>query len=339
MKPTLEEIEDNYERVLLRLHSGELAGIVNDIQPQLQVLRKTHWVDRRITTADLDKSYNRKNSITDFNIDAIAFKNDADEVDYYINNYNPQNIAWDWDIDNPHNLKFKKGDVVVIDHAENRSAYVRMLGKVGTIVDAEYTRYIDDERITYRVRVDDSPNEYQENGLWVFHKEKSLKLYNPQCDDQMDAYEYAIQKLGLNNNPYNRDYIIKGDKQNMMNEILEIYEEKQLRKINKKYDDLEQLIKQTDERYKVWLECTTTLDKLYAEDKILSFAHANIELSEDTKKKLRTIVYDKREEELRKFYSKKAEVNAQLYMCETYDQKQEILRRYNIINKNGKVNG
>ena len=35
----------------------------------------------------------------------------------------------------------------------------------------------------------------------------------------------------------------------MMNEILEIYEEKQLRKINKKYDDLEQSIKKTDERY------------------------------------------------------------------------------------------
>ena len=114
---------------------------------------------------------------------------------------------------------------------------------------------------------------------------------------------------------------------------------KQLRKIHKKYDDLEQSIKQTDERYKVWLECTTTLDKLYAEDKIVSFAHANIELSKDTKKKLRTMVYEPREEELRKFYSKKAEVNAQLSMCETYDQKQEILRRYNIINKNGKVNG
>lgn len=164
-------------------------------------------------------------------------------------------------------------------------------------------------------------------------------INNPQCDDHMDAYEYAIQQLGLNNNPHNRDYIIKGEKQNMMNGILEIYEEKQLIKINKKYDDLEQLIKQTDERYKIWLECTTTLNKLYAEDKILNFAHANINLSEDTKKKLRTIVYDKREEELRKFYSKKAEVNAQLSMCETYDQKQEILRRYNIINKNGKVNG
>ena len=339
MKPTLKDIEDNYERVLLRLHSGELAGIVGNNTLNLQVLRKTHWIDKAITTANLDKSYNGTNSVTDFNIDAIAFLRNKLLVNDVILYGRDEIIDWDWDINNPHNLKFKKGDVVVIDHAENRSAYVRMLGKVGTIVDAEYTRYIDDERITYRVRVDDSPNEYQENGLWVFHKEKSLKLYNPQCDDQMDAYEYAIQKLGLNDNPHNRDYIIKGDNKTMMNEILEIYEEKQLRKINKKYDDLEQLIKQTDERYKVWLECTTKLNKLYAEDKICTFAHANIELSEDTKKKLRTMVYEPREEELRKFYSKKAEVNAQLSMCETYDQKQEILRRYNIINKNGKVNG
>ena len=111
MKPTLEEIKDNYERVLLRLHSGELAGIVDD-RTQLQVLRKTHWIDKAITTSDLDKSYNRKNSITDFSIDAIAFMNDADGVDYAINNYDPKNIAWDWDINNPHNLKFKKAQKI-----------------------------------------------------------------------------------------------------------------------------------------------------------------------------------------------------------------------------------
>lgn len=337
MKPTLKDIKDDYERVLLRLHSGELAGIVDNNTRQLQVLRKTHWIDKSITTADLDDSYNGTNSATDFNIDAIAFLSDKSLVNDAILYGRDEIIDWDWDINNPHNLKFKNGDVVRICNTEKRSAYIRMLGKVGTIVDAEYTRYIDDERITYRVRVDNSPNEYQENGLWVFHDESSLELYNPQCDDQMDAYNYSV--LGIRYHMTEIDDIIKGDNNNMMNEILEIYEEKQLRKINKKYDDLEQSIKKTDERYKVWLECTTTLDKLYAEDKIVSFAHANIELSEDTKKKLRTMVYDKREEELRKFYSKKAEVNAQLSMCETYDQKQEILRRYNIINKNGKVNG
>ena len=73
MKPTLKDIENNYERVLLRLHSGELAGIVHYNTRQLRVLRKTHWIDKAITTVDLDKSYNGTNSVTDFNIDAIAF--------------------------------------------------------------------------------------------------------------------------------------------------------------------------------------------------------------------------------------------------------------------------
>ena len=248
MKPALKDIKDNYERVLLRLHSGELAGIVDNNTSQLQVLRKTHWIDKAITTADLDKSYNGTNLASDFNIDAIAFLSNKSLVNDAILYGCGEIIDWDWDINNPHNLKFKKGDVVVIDHAENRSAYVRMLGKVGTIVDAEYTRYIDAERITYRVRVDDSPNEYQENGLWVFHKEKSLKLYNPQCDDQMDEYNYSM--LGIR---YHIDDIIKGDNKTMKNEILEIYEEKQLRKINKKYDDLEQLIKKNKKKYKVCL--------------------------------------------------------------------------------------
>ena len=342
MKPTLKEIEDNYERVLLRLHSGELAGIVKNKQPQLQVLRKGHWIDRAITTADLDESYNRTNSITDFNIDAIAFMNDADGVDYCINNYDPKNIAWDWDINNPHNLKFKKGDVVRICHEEFRQSYKQVLGKVGTIVDAEYKQMIDDERITYRVCVDDSPNDYQANGLWVFHDESSLELYEEDPSiiqlRQMSGYiDDCIAQAVLNKETTINTFNIKGDKNNM-NNILEIYVDRRREKINKKYDELENSVKLTDARYKVWKECVDTLDKLYAEDKILNFAHANIELSEDTKKKLHTL-YDACEEEFRKLLIKRNEVDAQLSMCETYDQKQEILRRYNIINKNGKVNG
>lgn len=235
----------------------------------------------------------------------------------------------------------KKGDKVRVLDAEKRTRYEQITNKIGEIV--RISSYIDPythvENTNYYVEIPEYANEYQIKGWWVFKDANSLRPISDEvtCDDQLDAYEYWM--AGTRYNITEIDDLIKGEKQNMMNGILEIYEEKQLRKINKKYNDLEQSIKQTDERYKVWLECTTTLDKLYAEDKIVSFAHANIELSEDTKKKLRTIVYDKREEELRKFYSKKAEVNAQLSMCETYDQKQEILRRYNIINKNGKVNG
>lgn len=332
MKPTLKDIEDNYERVLLRLHSGELAGIVGNNTHQLQVLRKTHWIDKAITTANLDKSYNGTNSATDFNIDAIAFLSNKSLVNDAILYGCGKIIDWDWDINNPHNLKFKKGDVVVIDHAENRSAYVRMLGKVGTIVDAEYTRYIDDERITYRVRVDDSPNEHQENGLWVFHKEKSLKLYNPQHDDQMDAYNYSM--FGTR---YHIDDIIKGDNKTM-NNILEIYGDRKRKKINKHYEQLMEQTKLADERYVIFKDCSNKLDKLYKEDGIITNYLVEPRLTEKTKKHLEELA-ELREEEYCKLDNKIKEVVAQLSMCETYDQKQEILRIYNIINKNGKVNG
>ena len=332
MKPTLKDIKDNYERVLLRLHSGELAGIVDNNTSQLQVLRKTHWIDEAITTADLDNSYNGTYSTTDFNIDAIAFLRNKSLVNDAILHGCGETIDWDWDINNPHNLKFKKGDVVVIDNAENRSAYVRMLGKVGTIVDAEYTRYIDDERITYRVRVDDSPNEHQENGLWVFHKEKSLKLYNPQCDDQLDAYTYSM--LGTR---YNIDDIIKGDDKTM-NNILDIYGDRKREKINKHYEQLMEQTKLADERYVIFKDCSNKLDKLYKEDGIITNYLVEPRLAEKTKKHLEKLA-ELREEEYCKLNNKIKEVDAQLSMCETYDQKQEILRRYNIINKNGKVNG
>ena len=335
MKPTLKDIEDNYERVLLRLHSGELAGIVDNNTSQLQVLRKTHWIDEAITTADLDDSYNGTYSTTDFNIDAIAFLNNKSLVNDAILYGCGETIDWDWDINNPHNLKFKKGDVVVIDNAEKRSAYVRMLGKVGTIVDAEYTRYIDDERITYRVRVDDSPNEYQENGLWVFHKEKSLKLYNPQCDDQMDTYNYSM--LGIKYHMTEIDDIIKGDNKTM-NNILDIYGDRKREKINKHYEQLMEQTKLADERYVIFKDCSNKLDKLYKEDGIITNHLVEPRLAEKTKKHLEELA-ELREEEYCKLDNKIKEVVAQLSMCETYDQKQEILRRYNIINKNGKVNG
>lgn len=280
MKPTLEEIKNNIDKTLVRLSDGTICGLkqfkYKNNKEYIGVVSLPYWYNdfsvNTVHEVGLDKAYNRQCFISAYNIDAICFVSNSAQVEWCLNHNTADTIKWDWDINNPHNLKVKIGD----------------------------------------------------NGVTC---------------DQMDAYEYAIQQLGLNNNPHNRDYIIKGEKQNMMNGILEIYEEKQSRKINKKYDDLEQSIKLTDERYKTWLECTTTLTNLYKEDNVFTSEHfAPIQLSKDTLAKLHTLG-DTREEDLRKLCEKRREVQSQLDMCDTYDQKQEILRRYNIINKNGKVNG
>lgn len=332
MKPTLEEIKFNYSRVLLRLHSGELAGIVKDVRPSLQVLRKTHWKDREITTADLDKSYNRTNPVTNFNIDAIAIMNDAVEVDYYINNYDPKDIGWDWDINNPHNLKFKKGDVVKICKSESRIYYDQMRGRIGTIVDAEYTQDVDDERITYRVRVDGHYNEYQNKGLWVFHDEKSLELYNTQNDDKMDTYKFDVVHTR-----YSIDDILKGD--NNMNNILEIYES---RKANKLFEETKaqiEKVKMADPTYKAWKTAVDTINKIYAKDiarygEICPIEPKLSEKSEEKMKELNSSYSNQR----RDIDKEIEEIKAQLSICETYEQKQNVLKLYNVIDADGKIN-
>lgn len=234
----------------------------------------------------------------------------------------------------------KKGDKVRVLDAEKRSRYEQITNKIGEIV--RITSYIDPsthiENTNYYVEIPEFANEYQSKGWWVFKNATSLRLISDEvtCDDQMDAYTYSM--FGTRYNTIEIDDIIKGEKQNMINEILEIYEDRQSRKINKKYDDLEQSIKLTDPRYKTWLDCTTTLTNLYKEDKVVTTEHfAPIQLSKDTVAKLHTL-YNAREEELRKLCEKKYEVSAQLSMCETYEQKQDILRTYKIIKENGKVN-
>jgi hypothetical protein len=101
---------------------------------------------------------------------------------------------------------------------------------------------------------------------------------------------------------------------------------------------MENAIKQCDSRYIVWKGCVDTLSELYKEDKILTTEHyAPINLSNETIKKI-TANHNARCEELNDLSDKLNEVQAQLSMCETYEQKQDILRIYKIIKENGKVN-
>ena len=336
MKPTLKDIKDNYERVLLRLHSGELAGIVGNNTLNLQVLRKTHWIDKAITTADLDKSYNGTNSVTDFNIDAIAFLRNKSLVNDVILYGRDEIIDWDWDINNPHNLEFKKGDKVRVLDSEKRPRYEQITNKIGKIV--YISSYIDPyrhiENTNYYVEIPEYANEYQSKGWWVFKNANSLRLMSDEVtyDDQMDEYNYSM--LGIR---YHIDDIIKGDNKTM-NNILDIYGDRKREKINKHYEQLMEQTKLADERYVIFKDCSNKLDKLYKEDGIITNHLVEPRLAEKTKKHLEELA-ELREEEYCKLDNKIKEVNAQFSMCETYEQKQEILRRYNIINKNGKVNG
>lgn len=125
----------------------------------------------------------------------------------------------------------------------------------------------------------------------------------------------------------------KGD--NKM-EIINIYKEREITKINKKYDAKEEKIKREDANYKVYMTCVEMLKPIFEEQKrYLSITEP--EMSKDTLSKLEKVRNDMRNA-ISKLNTFIDEVNAQLSICENYDQTQVILKRYNIIDDNGKIN-
>ena len=233
-------------------------------------------------------------------------------------------------------LKFKKGDNVIVKSTEHRYSYKCALECVGTIVDAEYTQYLDDERMTYRVRIDNLDNKCQTDGLWVFHEEKSLELYNTQRDDLMDAYKYAIAHTRYSIKEI--DDILKGD--NNMNNILEIYENRKANKLFEETKSQIEKVKMADPTYKAWKTAIDTINKIYAKDIEVygEICPREPKLSEKSEEKLKELnsSYSNQRRDIEKEIE---EIKAQLSICETYEQKQNVLKLYGVINADGKING
>lgn len=119
-------------------------------------------------------------------------------------------------------------------------------------------------------------------------------------------------------------------------EIINIYKEREIEKLNKKYGAKEKKIKSEDANYKVYMTCVEMLKPIYDEQKRY-WTITEPEMSKDTLSKLEK-VHNDRNNAKTKLNTFIDEVNAQLSLCENYDQTQVILKRYNIIDDNGKIN-
>lgn len=252
-------------------------------------------------------------------------------------------------------LKFKKGDKVIIKSSECRMSYMCTLECIGTIVDAEYKQYIDDERITYRVRIDNLDNKYQTDGLWVFHEEKSLelcttKMYEPTpyqlykptgignvATDTLSGYIDDCIAQAVLDKPTEETKTFKIEGVYEMNKIVELYEERNRGKIYTEYNKKCAKIKLADENYKVYKECLDRLIPIYEKTKQTFRDITEPYLSEETAKKLDELAL-KKEADLTELENELDEIKAQILMCETYEQKQSVLKLYKVIDENGKLN-
>lgn len=236
----------------------------------------------------------------------------------------------------------KKGDKVRVLDAEKRPRYEQITNKIGEIV--RISSYIDPynhiENVNYYVEIPEFANEYQSKGWWVFKNADSLRVISDEvtCDDHMDAYEYYIQSRSMGKSQRLETFkkAFFGGVDNM-NNILDIYGDRKRGKINKHYEQLMELTKLADERYAIFKDCSDKLDKLYKEDGVITHPLVEPRLAETTKKHLEKLA-ELREEECRKLENLMREVYAQLSMCETYEQKQNVLNTYKILKANGKIN-
>jgi hypothetical protein len=118
--------------------------------------------------------------------------------------------------------------------------------------------------------------------------------------------------------------------------LLDIYYEKESKKLHEKYESKADKLRMQDLRYST-LKSIEAVVKTNMLEEAVSVYPNSIKLNDDIEQEIRKAYNElnKKETELCKLCN---EINAQLEMCETYEQKQEILKRYKVINEKGTIN-
>ena len=223
---------------------------------------------------------------------------------------------------------FEINDVVIIKKIGNKSSYEPILNKKGVVVDFvnSYDAYTMKTRRKYYVYVGGYQNQYHSQGYYVFEDENWLERVCQDArvcvPDELDAITYAVKR---------EEFCIK--KENKTMEILELYYDIKKGELDDKYrKDFERLRNSIPEikRVKEFFETMRDVKGLrlafeYEWDKHPQYMEQLNKLTEK---------YDKKQADLR---LERNEIGTMLSACETYEQKQNILKAYGVIDEHGKL--
>ncbi len=133
---------------------------------------------------------------------------------------------------------------------------------------------------------------------------------------------------------------IKGNNEENYMELLNIYEKRTEVAIDKKYDKKIKKVLAEDANMKIWQECFDKLASLFEKNPCGTLREYDIRRPEpldDTKVKIKELE-QQRGDEMMKLRTTIREIEAQLCLCETRDDKLEVLRIYNVLDEEGKIN-
>lgn len=213
------------------------------------------------------------------------------------------------------------GDRVFID----TSKYPEIEGRIGMVKKIDNYK----GRITYRVDISDCNNSKSADGLYLFNETQIARLETKADKEAMlTACDDVVTKPGYNTPGFKELY----DKENIM-KLLEIYRD---RKMDKLFEDADKAQDKAWEKNSTYKTLKDLSEKTKTKDGYLFTFNFDI-MPDSVREEINKIQKDKEEKEvqLNRLIN---EVNAQLQECETYEQKINILKAYEILDEKGKVN-
>lgn len=217
-------------------------------------------------------------------------------------------------------MNLKVGDKVKICKTGNRTSYVKILHQTGVVrVITEYTSPNTGRGYTYYVEIPGMPNENQQDGFWVFRERDmliKLEEVGLAIADHADAVNYCFENL------YSKE------KEKM--ELLQIYFDNQMTKISLEYHKASEKIKKQDETYN---EIAKIREKYNNVDGFF-ISLGNYVFDKEIAAKLKKLSADRDQKEC-VLRDTMHEIEAQLEICTTYEQKQQVLKAYKILDENG----
>lgn len=223
------------------------------------------------------------------------------------------------------------GDKVFID----TSKYPEIEGRIGVLNKIDNYK----GKITYRVDIYGCSNNKSTDGLYLFDKSQITKVETKAgkeatvtlCDDRgYDAEEFDA----LYNAKFDTDYMNERfeEGENKM-KLLEIYRDRKMEKLSEDAEAARAKAWEKDTTYKALKDLS---EKTKTKDGYL-FTFNFAFMPDSVREEIDKIQKDREEKEIQ-LNRLINEVEAQLTECETYEQKVNVLKAYEILDEKGKVN-
>ena len=222
--------------------------------------------------------------------------------------------------------KFKVGDEVRITKiADKRSCYKGLCNHTGVV---KYIREYRDET-TYYLQLSDRVNPAQEQG-WFVYDEEDLEH---KCYLRIDEPRTIVTGTTYNVGDF-ETFINKIEEEKKEMELLDIYFNEKIKQLEIEHDKKYDKIKTKDPIVKE----VYALAKKYKDVKGLSiFPNYEYRFSKEILEEMNKCDNDYRIQR-EKLSSIEHEIKAQLDICETYEQKMNVLKAYGVIDEQGKLN-